>query len=59
MKKSILKLGKTLNKKEQQTINGGKFICCYSNPSCPAIHETSCIIIAGRCFYESGEGVGC
>ena len=27
MKNSILNLGKTLNKKEQQTINGGKVDC--------------------------------
>jgi len=27
MKNSILNLGKTLNKKEQQTINGGRFDC--------------------------------
>ena len=59
MKKSILKLGLALNRAEQQSINGGKFICCYSNPSCPPTHETSCIIIAGQCHYESGEGVPC
>ncbi len=27
MKKSILNLGKPLNKKEQQTINGGTYYC--------------------------------
>ncbi len=27
MKKSILNLGKSLNKKEQQTINGGRLDC--------------------------------
>ena len=29
MKNSILNLGKTLNKKEQQTINGGRLECYY------------------------------
>ncbi|WP_428742087.1 hypothetical protein [Tenacibaculum sp.] len=59
MKKSILNLGKALNRAEQQQINGGKFICCYDNPLCPPTHATSCIIIAGRCIYEPEEGVPC
>ena len=59
MKKSILNLGKVLNRMEQKLINGGKFICCVSNPLCPSYAETSCIIIAGRCIYEPEEGIGC
>ncbi|TYQ00344.1 hypothetical protein C7447_101956 [Tenacibaculum adriaticum] len=59
MKKQILNLGKALNRAEQQKINGGKFICCYNNPICPPTHETSCIVIAGVCHYEPGEGVQC
>ena len=32
MKKSILKLGKTLNKTEQKTINGGNVTCSTGHP---------------------------
>ncbi|WP_408024911.1 hypothetical protein [Tenacibaculum sediminilitoris] len=59
MKKSILDLGKALNRVEQQQISGGKFICCYSNPSCPPSPVTSCIIIGGECHYFAEEGVAC
>jgi hypothetical protein len=51
MKKSILKLGKTLNKVEQKQINGGKVVNCYDYPICPPYDELACIIIAGECQY--------
>ncbi|AZJ32348.1 hypothetical protein D6200_07165 [Tenacibaculum mesophilum] len=35
MKKSILNLGKTLNKKELKSINGSVIIACYSHAECP------------------------
>ncbi len=35
MKKLILNLGKTLNKTEQKTINGGNAIFCDANGNCP------------------------
>ncbi|TDQ23967.1 hypothetical protein [Tenacibaculum caenipelagi] len=35
MKKSILTLGKVLNKIEQKTINGGGHPACYSHSDCP------------------------
>ncbi len=57
MKNAILSLGKTLNKVEQQQINGGRFINCYNNPICPPYNEISCIVIAGTCHYYPGEGV--
>ena len=57
--KDLKKLGKTLTRSEQRHIEGGKFICCYSNPNCPSYHETSCIIIAGVCHYYPGEGTAC
>ncbi len=47
MKKSILNLGKTLNKKEQKNINGGILYSCstgYSGPRCPV----KCFM--GQCF---------
>jgi len=59
MKKSIFDIGKILNKKEQQSIHGGRFICCISNPICPPYNETSCIVIAGTCHFNSNEGVSC
>ena len=60
MKKSILNLGKTLERKELKTINGGRFICCSSDLRCPPPYfETSCIIIGGTCRYYEGEGTGC
>ncbi|WP_299622441.1 hypothetical protein [uncultured Tenacibaculum sp.] len=34
MKKSILFLGKSLNKKTQKNINGGMFSNCPSSPTC-------------------------
>ena len=52
MKKSILNLGKVLNKAEQKEVNGGKVINCYSHPLCPPYDEIACIVIAGRfCEY--------
>ncbi|WP_028892855.1 hypothetical protein [Tenacibaculum sp. 47A_GOM-205m] len=35
MRKSILKLGKTLNKVELKLINGSVAIACYTNSDCP------------------------
>ncbi|WP_299106593.1 hypothetical protein [uncultured Tenacibaculum sp.] len=35
MKKSILNLGKSLNKAEQKKINGGIAIACFSHSDCP------------------------
>jgi len=34
MKKSILNLGKALNKAEQKTINGGKWQCLLADNTC-------------------------
>ena len=51
MKKSILNLGKALNKAEQKEVNGGKVINCYRYPICPPYDELACIIIAGTCHY--------
>lgn len=34
MKKSILNLGKSLNKKQQKKINGGLGIRCYRSEDC-------------------------
>ncbi|WGH76860.1 hypothetical protein P8625_06880 [Tenacibaculum tangerinum] len=42
MKKTILKLGKTLNKIEQQQINGGAVCWMHGFPCC------------GRCNYITG-----
>ena len=36
MKKSILNLGKALNKAEQKEINGGKHESCLTHVDCPA-----------------------
>ncbi|CAL2076079.1 hypothetical protein [Tenacibaculum sp. 190524A02b] len=47
MKKSILNLGKSLNKTEQQNINGGKVIRCSSHPLCS--HLTGfCLVVANK-----------
>ncbi|MCF2875513.1 MULTISPECIES: hypothetical protein [unclassified Tenacibaculum] len=52
MKKSILSLGKVLDKSEQREINGGKVINCYSNPLCPPYNEVACVVIANKfCHY--------
>jgi len=51
MKKSILNLGKALNKAEQKKINGGLLINCYDNPTCPPYNAVACAIIGGTCKY--------
>jgi hypothetical protein len=53
MKKSILNLGKALNKSEQEQINGGKPIECYSNPICPPY---GCCIVYGSVCEVIDEG---
>ena len=50
MKKSILSLGKALNKKEQQKINGG--ICDIAPPGCP------CIVPPNHPCLSGGSGGG-
>lgn len=60
MKKSILNLGKALNKLEQKQIKGGRVICCYSNPLCPSFNQISCIVVGERCILiQLGEGPSC
>ena len=53
MKKSILNLGKALNKAEQQTINGGNGGYCRTNKDCYTKYlgpgDVGCV--NGRCFY--------
>jgi hypothetical protein len=50
MKKSILKLGRVLNKVEQKTINGGgRIVACNSDFGCPC----NCWIdSSGSCVTE-------
>lgn len=57
MKKSILNIGKTLNKAEQVKINGGKPINCYSNPICPPYG--CCIVIGGTICEVVDENNEC
>lgn len=53
MKKTILSLGTSLNKKQQLQINGGNFRCVDSNKACRGNHE--CPKFQG-CFLElSGD----
>jgi len=54
MKKSILKLGKTLSKTEQKNINGG--LLCGSRPECSAYSpEAYCLLVkfGGICISPS------
>ncbi|WP_299126099.1 hypothetical protein [uncultured Tenacibaculum sp.] len=53
MKKSILNLGKALNKAEQRQVQGGKPIICYSNPICPPSFDY-CIVYGNKCEYLGG-----
>ncbi len=48
MKKQILNLGKSLNKGEQKTINGG-VIYCGDGKSCPSTH---CCNPRGYCVTD-------
>ncbi|MGG6231612.1 hypothetical protein [Tenacibaculum sp. SDUM215027] len=50
MKKSILNLGKTLDKLEQQQISGGKIVNCMHYRICPPIDELACKIIDNECI---------
>ena len=47
MKKSILNLGKTLNKTEQKNINGGSLAGCMSN--CSKIYSGNDVF---QCEYD-------
>lgn len=55
MLKNISNLGKTLNKAEQQTINGGKRICSSHNDCgpgfCCSYHCATCVSV------NNGEGL--
>ena len=57
MKKSILNLGKVLNKTDQKQINGGKPINCYSNPICPPYG--CCIIYGNVCEVIDDSSASC
>ena len=50
MKKSILELGKGLNKAEQKQINGGKHESCMTHKDCPA--GQGCCPWMGLCFRD-------
>ncbi|WP_272151309.1 hypothetical protein [Tenacibaculum aiptasiae] len=50
MKKSILNLGKALNKTEQQSINGG-----FSGGACYIIQENEFGILCSACCRQSGD----
>ncbi|WGH76859.1 hypothetical protein P8625_06875 [Tenacibaculum tangerinum] len=52
MKKAILKLGKALNKLEQQEISGGKIkpVACLRNSDCDHEELFGCCM-SGDCWY--------
>ncbi len=53
MKKTILKLGKTIRKSDQKKINGGFGGCDIAPPGCP------CRVPPGHpCLNEGGGGTG-
>ncbi len=52
MKKTILKLGKTINKSEQKKINGGFGDCDIAPPGCP------CHVRPGHPCLNGGGGTG-
>ncbi len=54
MKKSILNLGKALNKIEQKQIQGGKVTCCSDSPSCPNTNYVACIVTGSSCTILTG-----
>ncbi|MDC1162274.1 hypothetical protein OAT18_02410 [Tenacibaculum sp.] len=56
MKKSILNLGKALNRAEQQEITGGKVYRCNTNPDCPPSPNGCCIGTGSRCFITDNNG---
>lgn len=51
--KNLKNLGKSLNKKEQQSINGGSSgcinVCCSSNAYCGSNCETNIFAVNGIC----------
>lgn len=58
MKKSILNLGKVLNKAEQLQVNGGIifYSCCVIIPSCPSNNYAKCSNMGYVCEpLEYGE----
>jgi len=61
MKKSILNLGKALNKADQKKINGG-FAFCDANGACPSgyvCQDYICVIDGSGGPGGGGSGGGC
>ncbi len=57
--KNLQNLGKILNREQLKQINGGKVVCCYSNPICPPYHQVACLVLGNVCHYFPGQGTSC
>ncbi len=57
--KNLVHLGKVLSKSEKKSITGGRMVCCYEYPQCPAYNTISCLIVAGECNYHTGSAPSC
>jgi hypothetical protein len=57
MLKNISNLGKTLNKTEQQSINGGKllYLGCQNHSQCPG--DDNYCTASGDCVWCPGNGM--